>query len=395
MDDPKKELESLDIGAMISDMVKIKSYSFMPEQERETANYIEAFFRREGIPCEVVRHHGDRYNVTAVLKGSGHGRSLMLSGHMDTVPAYDMEDAFSGKISGGCVHGRGACDMKGPLAAMMAAQAAIHRSGVKLDGDLYFTGVADEEEKGFGTKYLIEHGPRADGVIVGEPTDMKIAPGHKGLEWIEVTFTGKKVHGGRQKEGINAIEMAARFINKIYSEYVPVLDSREYPVLGAPTINVGTIEGGDQPSTVPDRCVLKLDRRMVPTETIPQVYGELEAIGNGLHEEDSRFSCTVRDVFEGDDLLPHIPFLTSDDDPLMQAAKSACAKNGVKPVIEPFPAWTDAGFIADQTDSKCIVMGPGKLSLAHSAGELIRIADARLAAAIYIDCAIGYCGIAG
>lgn len=116
----------------------------------------------------------------------------MLSGHMDTIPAYDMEDAFSGEIKDGCVFGRGSCDMKGPLAAMMIALAAIHRSGVKLAGDLYFTDVADEEEKGLGTKYLIEHGPAADGVTVGEPTDMKIAPGHKGLEWIEVTFYGKK-----------------------------------------------------------------------------------------------------------------------------------------------------------------------------------------------------------
>jgi len=353
---------------------------------------IAAFFRGESIPCEAIRHHGDRYNVTAVIKGTGGGRSLMLSGHMDTIPAYDMEDAFSGEIKDGCVFGRGSCDMKGPLAAMMIALAAIHRSGVKLAGDLYFTDVADEEEKGLGTKYLIEHGPAADGVTVGEPTDMKIAPGHKGLEWIEVTFYGKKVHDGRQKEGISAIEMAARFINRIYGEYFPLLDSREYPVLGAPTINVGTVSGGDQPSTVPDRCVLKLDRRMVPTETIPQVYEELKGIGDRLREEDSRFSCTVRDVFEGDDLLPHIPFLTPDDDPIMRAARKACLSNGIEAVTEPFPAWTDAGFIADKTGSSCIVMGPGKLELAHSAGECIKIEDARRAAAIYVDCAREYCG---
>ncbi|MFR2965232.1 MAG: peptidase dimerization domain-containing protein [Anaerovoracaceae bacterium] len=154
-----------------------------------------------------------------------------------------------------------------------------------------------------------KNGPAADGVIVGEPTSA-VAPGHKGPEWIEVAFEGKKVHGGRQKEGINAIEMAARFINKIYKEYVPVLESRTYPVLGDPTINIGTISGGDQPSTVPDKCVITLDRRMVPTETIKQVYEELEAIGRELHEEDPRFNhCKRR---SRNRILPHILFVTDE-----------------------------------------------------------------------------------
>ncbi|MGN1333515.1 MAG: M20 family metallopeptidase [Anaerovoracaceae bacterium] len=387
----KKEIDKFDIGKIISEMIKIPSYSFMEEQEKEIAFYVKSFFDKEGIPCKVEVLKGDRYNVTAVLKGTGNGKSLMLSGHLDTVPAYDMENAFSGTIEDGKVFGRGACDMKGPLAAMMVAMAAIHRSGIKLSGDVYFTGVADEEEKGQGVAHLIENGPYADGVIVGEPTNLKIAPGHKGLEWIEVAFKGKKVHGGRQKEGINAIEMASRFVNKIYEEYVPVLNSREDPVLGAPTINVGTIEGGDQPSTVPDRCVIKLDRRMVPSETIEQVYSELRELGEKLHEEDTRFSCVIRDVFEGSNLLPHHPFVTEETDPLMISLKKAFTAQEKEIVMEPFPAWTDAGFIADNTKSSCIVMGPGKLEVAHSVDEYIKISEAYDAAKLYAYCAVEYC----
>ncbi len=274
---------------------------------------------------------------------------------------------------------------------MMAAMAAIKRSGAEIEGDLYFTGVADEEEAGLGVAYLIENGPYADGVIVGEPTGLHIAPGHKGLEWIEVSFEGKKVHGGRQKEGINAIEMSARFIGKLYDDYVPVLESRAYPVLGEPTLNVGTISGGDQPSTVPDHCTLRLDRRMVPTETIPQVYRELGDIAEQLHREDPRFSCTIKDVFEGSGSLPHIPFITEDTDPLMVAVKEALTQEKLPVIIEPFPAWTDAGFIAANTPSKCVVIGPGKFQVAHSADEYIDIEEVQKAAEIYAACALEYC----
>lgn len=387
-----EEIRKTDIAAITSDMIKLPSYSFMEgEQEKEVAFYIKNFFDKEEIPCRVDEIEKGRYNVTAILKGTGGGRSLMLSGHMDTVPAYDMEDAFSGRIADGNVYGRGACDMKGPLASMMAAMAAIKRSGTKLAGDLIFTGVADEEEQGKGVAYLIKNGPYTDGVIVGEPTGLNIAPGHKGLEWIEVSFQGKKVHGGRQKEGINAIEMASRFINRIYERYVPVLDSRAYPVLGAPTINVGTIQGGDQPSTVPDSCIVTLDRRMVPTETIEGVYRELEEIAQQLKSEDSRFSCIIRDVFEDTKTLPHIPFVTEESDPLMVAIKEACVENGKEIVIEPFPAWTDAGFIADNTKSKCVVLGPGELKVAHSIDEYISKSQLEKGAAIYAACAVKYC----
>lgn len=118
---------------------------------------------------------------------------------------------------------------------------------------------------------------------------------------------------------------------------MPVLKSRDYPVLGSPTINIGTIQGGDQPSTVPDRCILTLDRRMVPSETIQQVYDELGEIAEKLHQEDPRFECEIRDMFEDNKTLPHIPFVTEEQDPLMMSIKKACAETGVETVIEPFP----------------------------------------------------------
>ena len=398
-----EELEKIDIAQLTSEMIKIQSYSFMEQQEREIAHYIDDYFKAQGIESEAIEIEEGRYNVVAKLPGknSGKARSLMLSGHMDTVPAYDFEDAFSGRIEDGKVFGRGACDMKGPLASMMAAMTAIKRAGIELDGDLYFTGVADEEELGKGVKYLIKHGPHTDGAIIGEPGEMIIQLGHKGLEWIEVQIEGKKVHGGDYKNGINAIQMASRFINRICDEYVPVLESREHPILGVPTINIGKIEGGDQPSTVPGECTIKLDRRCVPGETIAQVYGELEEIAAKLHEEDPRFKATIRDMFEGANDMPHLPYVTEPTDPLVLSVKKAmCAESEARrgEVIDEdgitltvCPAWTDAGFLSSETDITCIVFGPGEVGVAHSVHERIEIEAMNRAAYIYAVTAMNYC----
>ncbi len=133
-----------------------------------------------------------RYNVTGILKGTGNGRSLMLCGHMDTVPAYGMNDPFSGRVEDGKLYGRGSCDMKGPLAAMLAAFIGIKRSGLPLKGDLVFAGVIDEEQTGKGVEYLAQNGPFVDGAVIGEPTDMRLALGHKGLEWLKIDVYREK-----------------------------------------------------------------------------------------------------------------------------------------------------------------------------------------------------------
>lgn len=393
----KKELDRIDVAKLTSELVQIPSYSFMENKEKAAAEYIYELFQKEGIESSLIECWPGDYNVYAKIPGSGGGKSLMLSGHIDTVPPYDMENAFEGRIEDGKIFGRGTCDMKGAVAAMIAAMIAFKRAGIVLAGDIVFTALADEEEEGRGVQYLVEQGgPVCDGVIMGEPTDMKIALGHKGLEWIDVDVEGFKVHGGNKEKGINAIEMASRFIQKIYTEYVPVLNSREYPVLGAPTINVGRIAGGDQPSTVPGECLVQLDRRCVPTETIAQVYEELEAICEELHREDSRFKATVRDNFaDSENTLPRIPFCTEADNPLVQAIQQAMKDAADGPAwkgeLTVFPAWSDAGTICHKSGSSCVVMGPGDLGVAHSVHEYVNAADVQKAAWIYGLTAVMYC----
>ncbi len=386
-------IAKVDVVRIASDLVRIPSFSFMENQEQDVAVYIYDLFRREGIETELIEVMPGRCNVTARLPGSEGGKSLMLSGHLDTVPVYDMEDPFSGEILEGRLHGRGSCDMKGPLAAMIAAVIGIHRSNVSLKGDLIFVGLIDEEEKGKGVEHLVRNGPLADATVNGEPTGMQPAIGHKGLEWIKIEVLGKKVHGGRMDEGINAIVMASRIIERIHDEYVPKLNQRKHPILGYPTINVGKIQGGDQPSTVPGSCTIEIDRRWVPEESLNQVYQELQEIIRDVQKEYPGFRAEVSGIFHPGELLPHEPFCIDEKDPLVQSVQRAFERTG-HPYegVTTFPAWSDAGVMSSFTDMKCIIMGPGDLALAHSANESIDVEEILEAALIYGCLAYDYCG---
>lgn len=264
--------------------------------------------------------------------------------------------------------------------------------GIIAGGIVYYAAlnIMDEEEAGIGTESLIKTGPEATYAVIGEPTKLEIALGHKGLEWIEISFKGKKVHGGAQKDGVNAIMMAGRFLHKLETEYLPKLEKRTHPVLGTATLNIGTITGGDQPSTVADKCSIRLDRRCLTDETIAQVYEELQAICDELHEEEPKFEAEIRDVFNGETML-HIPFCTDENSPLVKAAENALGREGMTPVLTCFPAWSDAGFMNALTKSECIVLGPGDLSVAHSIHEKISKRQLLSAVSVYEEMAREIC----
>lgn len=389
-----EKIKQVDVINIASNMVKIPSYSFMENQEQEMASYIERLFLEEGIPFSKTEIEPGRFNLTAWLKGKGYGKSLMLSGHLDTVPPYDMENPFSGRVDGGRLYGRGSCDMKGPLASMIAAVIGIHRSGIRLKGNLYFTGVIDEEERGKGIEYLVNNGPYTQAAVIGEPTGMRIAIGHKGLEWIKIIVYGKKVHGGKMDRGINAIVMASKLIDRIYTDYVPKLNERFHPILGNPTINIGKINGGDQPSTVPGICTIEMDRRWIPEESLEQVYEELREIIEKMQKQDPKFRAEILGVFNPEELLPHRPFCTDPEDPLIHSIHCAMDSIGCKKKdLIAFPAWSDAGILSGYTKTKCVVMGPGDLTLAHSADESISTGDLKKAALLYGALALEYCGV--
>ena len=361
------------------DMVAIPSYSGLPNQEAEVAAYIKNVFDKEGIPCTIRPLQNGRCNVYATLKGSGGGKSLLFNGHMDTVPAYGMEDAYTPWIDEAQnIHGRGTSDMKGPIASMMAALIAWKRSGEELPGDVIFCGVADEEEASIGTIALLEDGIRADAAIVGEPMgDNCIAIAQKGLEWYQVDFQGRTVHGGQYRKGIDAIEMAVKYYNKMQESLVPEIRSRYLEGVGESTINIGVISGGTQCSTVAGDCYIQLDRRFLPgVESYEDCCGELQAVVDELNAAEDTFHATLKvlDVSVMKDGYVHQGFIQNPDDPLVQCVAS-CAERviGRKPEFMACPCWTDGGLLSHYGHMPVVVYGPGEMEYAHSKEEIVAI----------------------
>lgn len=383
-----------EVIGFISELVKIPSYSGMEKQENEVAEFIHYTFIKEGIISELIEVEKERYNVVATLKGKGKGKNLLLTGHMDTVPAYDMKDPFTMKIDSDKLYGRGVADMKGPLACMIYSMIAIKRAKLEPLGDIIFAGVIDEEEGSLGTIDLIEKGIKADAAIVGEPTNLDLCVAHRGLEWFEIRFHGKAVHGGKQKDGINAIKQASKFIQRCEEKLLPKIESEFHDIIGMSSMNYGTIHGGTQPSTVAGECILRFDRRWVPGVSYQEVVSDYENIIKQLEEEDPEFQCELRimeesvmkkgfvhEAMETDPEHPIIPIVIKYGDEII----------GKKPDITYFPAWTDGGLLSQYAGIPTVVFGPGELESAHSSKEHIDIKQLLPATLTYAKTAMEFC----
>lgn len=385
-----KKQELIDL---IQKIVQIPSTPETDGYETKVAEYIYQYFLNEGIEAQLVEVKDGRPNVIAKIEGSGNGPALMLTGHMDTVPAYDMDiEPFKGEIKDGKLYGRGAVDMKGPLAAMILSLVAIKRSDITLKGDLIFAGVIEEEYKSFGTEYLVKNGPGADAAIVGEPSQLKIAAGHRGLEWLEITVKGKAAHGGTADKGINAISKTAKLINKIESDLIPKFAERTHDLIGPPTLNFGVIKGGTQPSSVADKCILQIDRRWTPLETLSQVFVELDDIIKEIQKEDKDFKATVERIPSNMATMDHAPMEIDLDHPLVNGLEKTTKEIlGNKAEIVAFPGWTDASLLSNFAKIDTVVFGPGDISCAHSEVEYIDLKDAYRGFLIYSLIARNYC----
>ena len=378
-------------------MVAIPSYSGRKDQEAGVGRYIKEIFDGEGIECRIAPLKDGRCNVYARLPGKGGGRSLLLNGHMDTVPAYGMEKAYEPWTDeNGFLHGRGTSDMKGPLAAMMGAVIALKRSGAILGGDLIFCGVADEEGASLGTVHMLKDGIRADAAIVGEalgPGAIGIA--QKGLEWFRFDFEGRTVHGGQYQNGVNAIYKAVDFINAVRSRLEPELVKRELPLVGKSTVNIGVIQGGTQLSTVAGKCSVELDRRFLPgAETYEQCCGELEDIIDRLAETDPDFHCTMH-ILEESVMEPgyvHAGFFMGDDEEVVKQLKESYREVTEKDaVLVGCPCWTDAGLIYHYGHMPVVIYGPGHMEVCHSDKEYIDPRQITECYRVYTRMAAAFC----
>ena len=327
----------------------------------------------------------DRSNVIAVLKGSGGGRSLMLNGHMDTVGIDGMTiEPFKPSIENDQLHGRGACDMKGALAAMIGAVKSLVDSRSKLRGDLVFSAVVDEEYKSAGIKKLVEK-YRTDAAIVGEPSEMKVAAAHKGFVWIEIEIKGKAAHGSVPEKGVDAIVHAAKVIARL-EKLQEKLGTNVHPLLGTPKIHTSTIEGGTDWSIVPERCLLKLERRTLPAETTSSVMEEINHLLKVTKQETADFDAKASSAYD----MPALD--TAPTETVVRLAQETIAEiTGVKSPVIGLPYWTDGALISQQASTPTCIFGPGDIRVAHSADEFISIHEVLKSAEIYCGIARSFC----
>lgn len=388
-----EEFEEDEVVKLLSEMIRIPGHKEIKWQEERMANYIYSFFQKENVEdLELNYIEENRPNITAVMPGEGNGESLMLNGHLDTIPPYSMVvPAYDPIIKDGYISGRGAVDMKGGLAAMMLAMALIKRAGIKLKGDLYFSGVIDQEQRSFGAVNLVEKGFEADYAIVGEPTNLKICRAHKGMEWIKIIVKGKSAHGSTPDKGINPIYHACRIAQEIET-FNQELEERVHELVGHPTINVGVMTGGDDPNIVPSVSCLEMDRRYTPDEERKIIYQEIKKILARLNTIHSEYQTEIVSMDDRICPLGNQPLDTGKNNRLITALqKSVKEFSGEEAKITAFRGWSDAALFSRKLGITSVVFGPGLSENCHAADESLEISQLVKAVKMYAATIINLC----
>lgn len=329
--------------------------------ELRVAEFVAAISANAGLDIEFQQVHERRLNLLARLTPPGKIKQrILLAPHFDTVGVVS-EKQFSPEIKNGRIYGRGACDTKGSVSAMLTSLIQVaHGKKRPAETEIIFCGLIDEENGQTGSRALAKS-LKADLAIVGEPTKRKLVTAHKGSLWLRFETRGKSAHGAKPELGKNAVHEAARIVDLLETQYAKDLSGRKHPLLGRATINVGSIQGGVQPNIVPDRCVITADRRTLPGETALTVERELRAL---LHQK------KLKAVLSDNKEAPCLPMETSLKLPLVQLMLRSFGQ--AKP--EGVDYFCDASVLAC-AGIPSVVFGPGDIGQAHTIDEWISISE--------------------
>jgi acetylornithine deacetylase len=355
---------------LLADLVAIPSMNPMGRDRRGAdyseevvAAYVEEFLRRHSIDVKKYDVAPHRPNVLGFID-VGARETILLEAHLDTVHAENMTiKPFHPMVKDGKLYGRGACDTKASLAAILqvAASFAGNRAGLRYN--LIVAGVADEEYGFTGARSAMEYGLKADFGIAGEPTQLHIVRAHKGvLRWRIVT-RGTAAHSAYPDRGDNAIYAMGYVLARLDHYGTELMAEKPHDVLGTPTISVGVIEGGQAVNIVPDRCIIEIDRRTLPGETQDEI---LQSVRNVLRE----VPCWE---FEP----PHISIggmEVAGENSFVRDFSSAIGHVTGNVVIETAQYATNAG-VYNQRGIPTVVFGPGNIAQAHTAGEFVEISE--------------------
>jgi len=371
----------------LTDLVRIDSINPMlvpgAPGEAAAARYIAGELTAAGLETTTCELGPGRANVVGIRKGMGAGRALMFNGHTDTVGVDGMQEPFAATVRDGRLYGRGACDMKGGLAAMLAAVKALADSGARLEGDVILAAVADEEYGSIGTEALLQrHRPAA--AIVAEPTDLDICIAHKGFCVFEIETRGRAAHGARYMDGIDANLHMGRVLAELDRHARQLLERDPHPLLGPPSLLVPLVAGGSHQFVYADTCRASVERRTLPGETADQVAGGLEAILERCSAGDPTFRASVKAVMSRD--AYEIP---RDREIVRVVADSAERVLGRRPAFIGHHWWEDAALIA-ASGAETVIIGPKGGGL-HTHEEWVEIASVVDLARVLAECALTYC----
>jgi acetylornithine deacetylase/succinyl-diaminopimelate desuccinylase-like protein len=329
--------------------------------EKNVADFLAAVAARAGLEIELQKVLPGRSNLIARLQPPNKiRRTILLAPHLDTVGAE--ESQFISRRKNGRLHGRGACDTKGSVAAMLIALCELAEARSRpRETEIIFAGLIDEENAQAGSRTLMASGFKADLAIVGEPTKLQVVTAHKGSLWLQLATHGRTAHGATPHLGKNAVHEMARIVDVLETDYAVQLRRRKHKLLGAGTVNVGTIAGGAQPNIVPDRCVISIDRRTLPGETEAGVRREIAVL-----LKSKKLSAAISST----KLAPALPMETNDKIPLVQACLRSAGQT--KPVGVDY--FCDAAVLS-AAGIPSVVFGPGDIAQAHTADEWISLAE--------------------
>lgn len=350
--------------------------------EGEIAAYVARWLERAGLEVSLQETAIGRPNVIGIARGTGGGRSLMLNAHMDTVGLGGPDGALAPRVEGDRLYGRGSFDMKGSLAAIMLAGAALAKSPPR--GNVLITAVTDEEYASIGTQAIVRD-YRADAAIVTESTDLQTLIAHKGFVWAEIETFGVAAHGSRLREGVDAIAKMGPVLTGLADLDRRLRAGRRHPLVETASVHASLIEGGIELSTYPDRCRLQIERRTIPGETAAQVEGELNAIVAAAGKDDPAFRAEVRMG------IVREPFGIAGDAEIVRLTRQASkAVTGQDALFTETVGWMDAALLS-AVGIPTVVYGPTGVG-AHASSEWVDLPAVERCRRVYLAVARAFCG---
>ena len=345
--------------------------------------YLAELYDQLGIEYKIHNLDSKQANIVAGIKGKGKGKTLLLNAHLDTVGTDGMKNPFSARIDGDKLFGRGSQDMKGSLAAMIAAAKYIIDNNIELDGSLLIAAVADEEYTSVGTLDLLQN-YCVDAAIVTEPTNFSLVTAHRGFIWYEVETTGKAAHGSRYDIGIDANLHMGKFLAELDSHIKELNNQKPDHLVGKPSMHASVIKGGTDISTYSGKCILQIERRTIPGEKETDITAKMQSIIDKLSSENSQFQATVKPFFQ------RPQFKVSHNAEIVKIAEEILKEHFNSPcVFAGAPFWTDAALMSE-SGVDTIILGPVGDGL-HTENEWVSIKSLKDLTKLLVKISCSFC----